>query len=436
MGRRGRRLPGGRRKRRREMTKRSVDRMQSRLRSMFWPAWVVVLFLMLFATPALAQGNQAEAEKFFRAGEQAYRAGQYSVAAQAFEEAYKLMPVPAIAFSTAQAYRLQYFIDKKPERLKRAIDLYRTYIDQVPKGGRREDAVANLAELEPILLRIEAEGQTTIQLSPASQVTQLMVSSQVVGARAWIDDVEGEVPHIREVTPGSHKIKVAADGYYPVEQSATAVAGKLIPIEVTLKPKPAMVRIRTESGARVAVDGRTVGRAPFSRALEVDAGRHFVSIASRGRRAWSREIRVDRGEEIALDASLTTTTQRKLSYWVLGASGVAFVAAGVVGMTALGAQSDAEALEDKRQSEGLTPAELAEYHDLRQRRDDRLGTTYLLLGIGGAVALTSVLMMLLDQPGVASPPGSAAPMSASEEGVVVSPSIGGDSAGLAVSGAF
>lgn len=400
--------------------------------------------LLLAARPAVADNSRAQAEKFFRAGEHAYKTGQYTVAAQAFEEAYKLMPVPAIAFSTAQAYRLQYFIDKKPARLKRAIDLYRKYIDEVPKGGRREDAVASLAELEPILLRIEAETQTPIQISPAVQSeTQLMVSSQVTGARAWIDDAEGEVPLIRQVSPGAHKIKVSAEGYFPVEQQATAVTGKLVPIEVTLKPMPAKLRIDTEGGARVAIDGRSAGSAPFSHPVEVDAGRHFVSVTSRGRRAWSREIEVKRGQELSLDAPLRRTTQRKLSYWVLGASGAVFIAAGVTGFMALGAQSDAETLNDKRLSEGLTPDELAEYHDLRERRDSRLDTTYLLLGVGGAVAITGTLLMLLDTPEAAAPPparpASPAPESTPspvEEGIGVAPVLGADAAGLAVFGRF
>jgi len=398
---------------------------------------------VLASLPAFGQGKRDEAEKFFRAGEQAYKAGQYTVAAKAFEQAYKLMPLPAIAFSTAQAYRLQYFIDKKPERLKRAIDLYRAYVEQVPKGGRRDDAVAGLAELEPILLRIEAENQAPIQTSPEVQsATQLMVSSQVSGARAWIDDADGEVPLIREVTPGAHKIKVTAEGYFPVEQSATAVAGKLIPIEVTLQAMPAKLRIHTEGGARVAIDGRPAGSAPFSRPVEVDAGPHFVSITRRGRRAWSQEVEVQRGEELAVKAPLAKTTQRKFSYWVLGASGVAFVAAGVTGLMAMGAQSDAESLNDKRLSEGLTPDELAEYHDLRQRRDDRLGTTYLLLGIGGTVAVTGALLMFLDSPGAAPPPArktlpapEKSPKSV-EPGVVVAPVVGSDAAGLVLSGHF
>ena len=124
---------------------------------------LVIACLGVLAAPAIAQDkapNKAavrkEAKKFFRAGQQAFDAGQYVMASDAFEQAYNRLPLPAIAFSTAQAHRLQYFIDKDASRLKRAIELYRIYLTMVASGERRDDAGSNLAELEPILLRLEA----------------------------------------------------------------------------------------------------------------------------------------------------------------------------------------------------------------------------------------------------------------------------------------
>ena len=122
--------------------------------------------LLLTAQPARAD-EKAEAQKRFRSGEVAFKAGDYVVAAEAFEEAYALLPLPAIAFSTAQSYRLQYFIDKQPARLRRAVELYRVYVDQTPKGGRREDAVANLAEVEPLLGRLD--GTATVTFTVAAE---------------------------------------------------------------------------------------------------------------------------------------------------------------------------------------------------------------------------------------------------------------------------
>ncbi len=407
-------------------------------------AAVVVATLAFSTSGASAQGTEAKrdtAKKLFRAGTQAYASGQYMVAAQAYEKAYETLPLAAIAFSTAQAHRLQYFIDKKPGRLKRAVELYRTYLKQVSKGGRRDDAAASLAELEPILQRLEALSSTGIQAVRAAQpITQLMVNTQIRGARAFIDGHEGEVPLIRKVKPGAHAIRVVAKGYFPVEKTATAVDGQLIPIEVTLRPVPAQVTITTEAGASVAVDGRPVGTTPFSRPLQIPAGKHFITVTRRGRRAWMRELSLARGQTLTVKAPLTSTTQRKVARWVFAASAATFVAAGVTGFLAFRADGDADDLNKKREASGLTSAELDRYYGARDRRDSRLGTTYVLLGVGGALGVAGLLTYVFDMPRAEAPPlPSAVPSTPTQERrtpFAVTPVVGAGMAGMSVMGRF
>ena len=399
----------------------------------------LVVGMAMSGAAVAGEGDKAEAEKLFRAGEQAYNAGQYMVAAQAFEQAYKLLPVPAIAFSTAQAYRLQYFIDKDPGWLKRSIELYRRYVDAVDRGGRRDDAVASLAELEPIMLRIEAEQAGPIETRVLASDTQLMVSTQVRGARAAIDGNEGETPLVRKVTPGLHKIRVTADGYFPVEQEATAVKGRLLPVEINLRPKPALVKVRTEGGSRITVDGRSMGSAPQARPLELAAGKHFVAVTHRGRYGWSKEISVARGEVVDLKAPLEKTMQRKISYWVLGASGVALAVTGFTAFAAMRADSDAQALDDKRQAEGITPAELADYYAKVELRDARRRDSLIWLGITGAIGATGALLWLLDSPRAEAPPFQSASESDTQKlpGTLSwTPLVVRDGAGMAVGGSF
>ena len=113
--------------------------------------------LSLGATAARAQaqgGSVEQAKMFFTAGATAYSKGDFRAAIQAFEEAHKLAPRPAILFSMAQAYKRQYFVDRRPEDLRRAVDLYKQYVADVQQGGRRGDAVQALSELEPMLQRV------------------------------------------------------------------------------------------------------------------------------------------------------------------------------------------------------------------------------------------------------------------------------------------
>lgn len=383
---------------------------------------------------AQTKDEKESAEKFFRAGERAYKAGQYLIAAQAFEEALKLYMVPGIVFSTAQAYRLQYFIDKDPGWLKRAIELYRKYIEAVEQGGRRDDAVASLAELEPIMLRIEAEQQGPIQTRAFVPETQLVVNTQVQGAHATIDGKGGEVPLIRKVEPGPHKVVITADGYFPVEQTAIAVEGRLVPVEATLQPRPALVTVRTTRGAQIAVDGRPRGTTPLSGPLDIAAGKHFVTVTRRGHEAFGRELVLTRGQKVTLDAPLETTLQRKASWWVLGGAVAIAAGAGVTATQAFLANGSAADLEDQRQSQGLTAAELAEYDRLRDRRDDRLRLTYVLAGVSAGVAITGVLMRVFDDPRAEAPPMSTA--TADGGSVAVTPVLGQGSAGLSMRGTF
>lgn len=396
-----------------------------------------VLTVALVATgpvSASAQNNKKEsAEKFFRAGERAYKAGQYLVAAQAFEEALKLFPVPAIVFSTAQAYRLQYFIDKDPGWLKRSIELYRMYVKDVAQGGRRDDATASLAELEPILLRIEAEQRGPITTRAFVPATQILVNTQVSGATASIDGQAGDAPLVRKVKPGQHKVRVEAPGYFPVEQTVTAVEGRLLPVEIELEPMPAQVQLDT-NGAEVTIDGRPY-RGAFSR-IQLPAGKHFISVQRRGHRPWSREIVVERGQKLELDADLETTTQRKLSWWVIGAGGVVVALGGVAALGAAGADSDASDLEEKRTSEGLTPAELDELIQAKNDRDDLGRSAWILAGVGAGIAATGVLMFMFDNPSAEVPLTSTGEASPERTPLGLAPIIAPDLAGVAFTGRF
>jgi hypothetical protein len=83
---------------------------------------IVTSVLLLAAAPTAAVAQPAgtsaagrqEAEQFFRAGERAFKNNSFQAAAEMFERAYATLPLPAIAFSAAQAYRLQYALDADP----------------------------------------------------------------------------------------------------------------------------------------------------------------------------------------------------------------------------------------------------------------------------------------------------------------------------------
>src|SRR6185503_11462520 len=96
----------------------------------------VLALICVFASPSFADApasppsaSQGEVEQrakdLYDAGSEAYRAGRYLVAIEAFREARALATRPTLTFSLAQAYRLQYFVDGDAKALEQAIAMYR-----------------------------------------------------------------------------------------------------------------------------------------------------------------------------------------------------------------------------------------------------------------------------------------------------------------------
>jgi tetratricopeptide (TPR) repeat protein len=385
--------------------------------------------------------QRAEAELFFRAGEQAFNAGQYLVASQAFEQAFEVLPLPAILFSTAQAYRLQYFIDKEVTHLLRSIELYRKYIQEVDQGGRRDDAATSLAELEVIRDRLQREGRLKSRRDSVEleDKTQLMVTTQVEGAKASIDGKAGETPLILEVQPGKHRVEVQADGYFAASQQATAVTGRLVVIEVALQPMPARLTVDAEPGASIHVDGRALATTPLSRPLEIPAGKHFVAITRRGRYPWARELELTHGKSLDLRTRLETTSQRRISFWVLGASGLSLVTAAGVGVLAYRADGELADLVERYEVGGISQAEADAIRAAGARRDTRLRITYAFVGASVVTALAGGLLYWFDTPQISTAGMSTGNVDSPRDkasSLRIAPLIDANQAGFAVAGHF
>ncbi|WP_428267547.1 PEGA domain-containing protein [Haliangium sp.] len=415
-------------------------------------AWALVAALLIAAgvTPALAQSDgggddaagegdqRAEAERLFRTGERAYHAGKYEMAVRAFEASYELLPAPQIAFSAAQAYRLQYFVDKQSPGLRRAVELYRIYLERLPEGGRREVAVTHLAELEPILMRLVAADAGSLTPEPVQQkprLALLAITSPIEGAQASVGDHSGPMPFEVELEPGRYEVTVTAEGYLPATKSVAAVAGAVIPVEVELTPVPARVSVTTEDGAQVLVNGRSAAATPLARPIELAPGSYFVSVSKRGRHGWSRELELSRGQELSLDAELSTTGQRVASYVVFGVAGLSLLGAGYAGFEAIRVTSDADELRDKFDAEGLTRAELEEYQDLRDRRGLARNATFGLVTVGALAGITGFVLYWFDTPANDVDAGDGVAAGAAFE-PVITPAVTSDSVGVSVQGRF
>ncbi|MCC6646579.1 MAG: PEGA domain-containing protein [Polyangiaceae bacterium] len=360
------------------------------------------LALALAASMARADGELEQAKTLFNAGAQAFAAGQFPAAVQAFEESYKLTPKPAILFSMAQAERRQYFVDKRAEWLRRAIEHYRTYLEQVPKGGRRADAAQALAELEPVAARLEGQPAAPPVAAQAAE-TRLMVSTPTKGAEVWVDGQRAsELPLIDVVKPGKHSLRVAAPGYFDETREVVAVQGGLVAVDVALRERPATLTIIAPRGAAVSLDGRPQGVTPLP-PLEVAPGAHAVTLTLNGHHAHTEEIELSRGESRELRTGLSKTGQRKASYAVVAVGAGGLLAGGVLTYLALDRQKQAEDTLTTLETRNVDPHKLDAYDKDRSARDRYRTGAFIAYGAGAAVLTVGALMYAFDQPSVTAP---------------------------------
>lgn len=392
-----------------------------------------VIILLLVAGVARAD-DRATAERYFRAGAKAYAAQSFEAAAAQFEEAYRALALPEIAFSTAQAYRKLYRVDPRPAYVKRAVELYRVYLDKVKKGGRVGDAADSLGEMERELSRL---GGAKVEPLPTVERTRIGVHVSVTGeataAMREIGDISDDAlagvttqldgkpiePFaLIDVAEGDHAISVTAPGYFPVEKKQRAVRGATALVEVELAPKPASIRVKTESGARIAIDGRGV----LAPAFELAAGTHLLAITRSGREPYTKELTVTRGQALTLAAPLAKTAKRKAVPYVLGGAGALAALSLGAAIAAVVYDGRASELEDELHAGNAPPSSGDAFDHAVARRDDYKTGAYVLGGAALIAGTVGVILYAFDSP--------------TSESIRVAPAASPSSAGVTASGRF
>lgn len=403
----------------------------------------ILVCVLVVAFAGIAHADQADrkrAERLFRIGEKAYKAQNFEAAAVQFEDAYKILPLPEIAFSAAQAYRRQFRVTKRLELAKRAAELYQVYLDNVKTGGRVGDAADYLESMERELAKAGGAVKAMTPTATADRTTLVinpeLGSEPATGAMREVSDEDDKAPAIVtlldgkpvepyeriEVAPGQHEIRVEADGFESKLITERVIEGVPNIANITLAPKPARVTLDIERGTRVRVDGEVVGTAPLS-PLELPAGRHVIGLSRDGREPVRRELTVERGQEVALREPLDKTVRRRAVPWVAGAAGALLVISGVSFAGALyydGKASDQ--LEAIERTGDRTESDLADYRSNASRRDQLVTATWLGAGAAVLVGGAAAAMYWFD--------------SRTDDSVRVTPAMTQSGAGVSIGGRF
>jgi hypothetical protein len=341
---------------------------------------------LCLASPAAADDRGA-AEQFFRIGADAYKSGKFDAAAANFDRAYENLKAPEIAFSAAQAHRLQYQVDRDPARLKRAIELYQAYITGAPDGARRKDALVYLERLRDALDKIDPK-----QIAVATERPSVYVSIALDRARITLDGTTIERHTSIDVAPGEHVVAASADGYLPQEQRIR-VGNERAMIAFELVPRPATIAIKSEADARITVDGRPVLLRGMS--TDVPAGTRWITVSARGRTPISREVTLEPGQAVTLDAPLQPTAQRRAVRWVEIGAGA--LLAGTIVTTTVAIVDDFAAA-NLRDRKPLLTTDAGDYNRLRDRRDQFRTASFALGGAALVTAGIALVMYYTDDP--------------------------------------
>ncbi|HEY8074005.1 MAG TPA: hypothetical protein VIF62_07850 [Labilithrix sp.] len=407
-------------------------------------AIAALAFVMVCASNAAAREPTADeverARTFFNAGAQAYSNASYKDAARSFEQAYALAPRPQLLFSLAQAERKEGLSSNDASYLKRAVQHYKEYLDQVPTGGRRSEATEAKADLESRLARMDPSQTTSAQ--PEKRKARVTVWSPTPGARVSLDGGPPEpVPYFSDLETGKHKVRVFADGYFDEVAEVSGDAAGDQPLNMTLRDKPALVSVVLASNADIYVDGRIVATAPVDRPIEVAPGPHVLSVSANGRKPLSHDVVLERGKPFRFEPKLETSGQRIVSYGLLGGGAVGLVGGAIFGVLALGQESRAKDIDAQRQNGNISAERMNTYNRSIDQRDAYRTVSIIGLSAGATLAAGGVLLWAFDKPPIAVvPPRSVeptpAPRGPTNVDIGAYPVLGPGFAGAGVGGRF
>lgn len=168
--------------------------------------------------PSDEAGRKAQARVHFERGIQAFRAGRYKDAIDAFLDANRVYPSPALSYNTARAY----------ERLgdwAGALRFYRDYLRRDPDASDKAKVAERIGELEQ-KLRQRGVQQVTVLSEP--DAATVVIDGRPVGVTPWTG----------EIFPGTHRVELRRDGYERAEGEFELLPHRAMDVSMKLQKTP------------------------------------------------------------------------------------------------------------------------------------------------------------------------------------------------------
>ena len=221
---------------------------------------VIAVLLVLVAAPVTVRA-ETEAETAFAEGVRKFEVGRFDEAIAGFERAYELTNNWELLFNIGITHRRRYDYTKADRALVKYLELGGDKI--TPERRARVDSE------RADILRVAGKIAVRVSVDRAN----VTADGKIVGA----SPLDGPLLLER----GPHVIGAGREGYVSATRNVEVAAGASIEVPLELVLATPEIRIVTKPvGARLTVDGKQVGAAPWSGRLA--PGTHHVEARLAG----------------------------------------------------------------------------------------------------------------------------------------------------------
>ena len=362
---------------------------------------IMTLAATLWLTSLEAPAAQAQTEQTDRAGALVERGlvfarkGEFGKAAELFEEAVKLNPDPTILHSLARAR------EEMGEHAL-AFETFRQALELDPQYIYAQDARDRIAFLERLLKSTHA--LLRVSSTPGAADVRITTSE---GA----DKTQLITPFSYWAPAGSVTIEGTKDGFVDTSKTLIVAAGAETAVELVLRPvarKGFLVISVSKGGARVEINGKTVGTTPLA-PMAIEAGPLTIRVEADGEGTVTREVLVvaDKESQVVIDFNDPDAGARARATgpWgpvLMGSGAMALVGGLVMHLSAVSLAEDARA--KSAEAEGFaskdqdTAAARAEEEYFQLRDDAHASQTVAFIGYGVSAALIGASAFMLTSP--------------------------------------
>ncbi len=278
------------------------------------------------ATPADVEAAvQQRAEQLNDEGRALFEKGKYEEAAGRFQQAWSLHHDSKYLFNLGYAWLYAYqTAGKHRDDAMKAFQEYLLVCRQ-EHGGTCPDEARVRSEIDRLQAKVVVES-TPPGAAVFLRGDKVMTEERQVG----VTPLELYLPE------GKYHVRLVKPGYVSHEEDFAKGRFGDVHLSVALKPVRhvgALVLRANVRGARVYVDGNPLGRTPLDEPLELDAGKHRVTVEKDDYTPFEGEVLVEEGKTARLGVHLrlrqTVHTVKWPIGWTLVGVGLAGVGAGI-----------------------------------------------------------------------------------------------------------